>query len=442
MLLVGILSLYLNSNFIERYYLYEEKQQIRRISDQLIAAAGASPTLPAVSPAAEEDIIVVTVEYSPDNDILNRRLNEAFRREGISLRKYWLWEQDQQEAAQKGRKLKIYHQEKLNYSLLTEYLVIDDSFVVVTKIVPSPDKTLALVGKVNGAVFAGAGLLLFLCLSFLVHKIISPLHKIRAAAGAIADLDFVTIDLHTGDELELLAADLNSMSRTLQESHRLLLDKNKQMEELLSNVSHDLKTPVTLIKMYTHGIRDGMDDGTFLDTISTQALRMEQMVERLLSLAKVQQQKYEQRDVNISDELYRLLDEYHLEHREDVELDCRIEDGVTVYTNPEAVYLICSNTLSNAVKYSPDGRISIKLYTDESAAVFQIGNAVSNAGEIDPDKIWEPFYVAEKSRNKEMSGTGLGLAIVKAVCEKNNISCHCTVRDGNISFVFHFSRDK
>lgn len=69
------------------------------------------------------------------------------------------------------------------------------------------------------------------------------------------------------------------MSDKLRESHQLLEEKNKQMKKLLANVSHELKTPIALIKAYTIALRDGMDDGTFLDTVMEQNERMESIVE-------------------------------------------------------------------------------------------------------------------------------------------------------------------
>lgn len=439
LILFIILSLYINANFIERYYLYEEKRQIRSIGDALTENTGTLPERLRILAEENPDMILVAVENHPDNDILNQRLSKAFQSEGISLKKYWLWDQDQSAVTYQGRKLKLYQQGAWNYSLLAEYLLIEDYFVAAAKIVPSPDKTLALVNQVNAAVFVGTGLALFLCLSLLVRKIISPIERIREAAAAIAGLNFVTVDLKTGDELELLADDINSMSLTLQKSHQLLTDKNKQMEELLAHVSHDLKTPITLIKLYAGGIKDGMDDGTFLHTIIVQNLRMEQMTERLLSLAKVQQREYVRQEINISEQLKQLLTEYNLNAEySHVQPVCRISEDIMVHSDPEAIYLIYSNMITNAMKYSADGRVIILLYSDGPDTIFRIENPVAKAAGIDLEKIWEPFYVAEESRNQDMAGTGLGLSIVKAVCEQNRIRYSSTVQDDMIVFTFIF----
>lgn len=435
---IGLFSLYLNMNFFERYFLYEQKNELRNVSDTLIENSNLlEETIAEVQ--KKEDIAVIKIENSLENDILNQRLNEAFISEGIRLTNYWLWVEDQKEVLNKGRKIKIYNQEKFTYSLLVEYILIDNNFIAVTKIVPEIDKTLLLVNKINTIIYIGTGILLFLCISILVKRIIAPIHKIREASNAISNLDFVNIQVKTNDELELLAEDINSMSQNLKESHLMLIKKNEQMEDLLTNVSHDLKTPISLIKMYSCGLKDGIDDGSFLDTIIAQNTRMENIVEKLLNLAKLQQQEYELQNVNISEYLKKLLEEYNLKSNSlGIKFDYKIQDSIMVYTNQEAIYLIFSNVISNAIKYSKDGKVKIELYSDEFNSKFKIENTINDEIEVDIQKIWEPFYVADKSRNKNMSGTGLGLSIVKSACDKFNIKYNCDFQNNIISFEFEF----
>lgn len=434
--LVGTLSLYLNLNFIERYFLYQEKRQLQDIGHVLVQNRDSIEE--AISEIeASEDVIIVRLKNSKDNNLLNQKLKEEFYNQGISLKTYWLWDQDQKEAENSGGKIRVYSQEKLNYSLLVEYISLDEDFIAVAKIIPSLDKTLVLINKITVIVFIGAGMLLFLCISVLVYKIIGPIKKIRETSKEIANLNFKTIEIHTNDELELLAEDINAMSAKLSESHRLLVEKNQQIESLLANVSHDLKTPISLIKMYACGMKDNLDDGTFLDTVIKQNDRMEKMVERLLDLSKVQKQECQMERVNVSSMLKELVAEYEI-HSENLKtyFHCRVEDGIIANTNGEALYLVFSNMISNAVKYSKDGCINIKLCREDSMVVFSIENAVRDASEILMQRIWEPFYVAEKSRNKSMSGTGLGLSIVKAVCEKYNIEYESGMENDFIYFIF------
>lgn len=436
---VTLLTVYCNSNFIGRYFLFKEKKEINAVCDRIISSKHPISET-ACDIESSKDVVIVWVEGSEDNDLLNVRIRDAFLSNGIGLDKYWLWEQDQQEAMEAGRKMRIYQQKKLHYSLLVEYLSIDNQFIAVAKIVPAVQQTLYLVNKVIIVILFGAGFMSFLLISILVQKIIRPLKKIGETAEAISSLEFRTVEIHTNDELETLANHINHMSDNLQQAHMELEQKNKQMKELLSNVSHDLKTPLSMMKAYANGMKDGIDDGTFLDTIKSQTDRMEQMIERLLCLARVQQKEYHFEQINISSCLMELMQDYHLQEKtRQIVLEADIQDNLFIHSNMETVNLIFSNLLSNAMKYSADKRIKINLYQEDEYCVFRIQNRVSTNHSIDTKRLWEPFYVAEQSRNQELSGTGLGLAIVKEASERLGWLCECDLEKGIISFTVTLS---
>lgn len=435
---VVLCSLYLNIHFIERYFLYQEKQDMNNICDKLI---NNKKTILDVIYNIEstEDVLIVCVEKSEDNALLNQRLRKAFLDKGIGLNKYWLWEQDQQDTIRDGRKMRIYSQNKFHYSLMVEYLLLDNNFLAVVKIVPSIEQMLYIVNRISIIIFVGALIIMFILISILIHKITVPLKKIGETAKSISLLNFKTVEINTNDELEILAEDINNMSKSLEKAHKELENKNKQMKELLANVSHDLKTPVALIKAYTSGIKDNIDDGTFLNIIIEQNNRIEQIIERLLNLAKIQQVEYYMESVNISDCLNNLIQKYQLQSEKcNLTFLCTIENSIVVTANLEIVQLIFTNFLSNAVKYAAGECIEVFLCKLENYVQFQIRNKITNKDNIDIKRLWEPFYVAEKSRNKNMSGTGLGLSIVKAATDKYNIFCDCHLNDDFITFIVRF----
>lgn len=435
---VVILSLALNKNFVQRYLVYQEKQEMHRICERILAHSG--PLTDTINKIEDtEDVVIAQVENTQNNVLMNERLQEAFLNKGISLKKYWLWDQDQQDAITNGVKMRIYYQEKLHYSLMVAYMPTDDDFLAIGKIIPSIDQTISLVNRVTVMVFIGAIFIMVVLITILVHKIVAPLKEISEAAKSISNLDFKTVKIHTNDELEILAEDMNHMSRRLKEAQETLELKNKQMEELLSNVSHDLKTPVALIKAYASGIQDGIDDGSFIDTIIIQNNRMEQMIERLLSLAKVNDQDKELRHVNISERLTELIEDYRFQAKNKlVFFDCEVEDNLIISANEDAVHMIMSNLLSNAVKYTSGERISISLKKKEEGILLEVKNQVHIDDESILNRLWEPFFVAEKSRNKDMSGTGLGLAIVAKAAKQYGYSYGCTLENHIITFFIGF----
>lgn len=439
LLVVTLLSIYLNSNFIQRFFLYRDKQDLNRISDELIGAGSAEGV---ARLEAENDVIIALMQGTDDNDLLNERLREAFLSKGISLGGYgnfWLWNQDRREAVEQGRKLRIYQQEKLHYSLMVQYVSMGDSFAAVAKIIPAVTQTISMINLVTACVFSGAALVMILLVFFLVRRITTPLIRIGETAKAIANLDFRTVEVKTGDELELLAGDINDMSGKLRSAHRELEAKNRQMEALLANVSHDLKTPVSLIKAYSSGIKDGMDDGTFLDTIILQNEKTEQMIESLLDFAKLQQQELTEEELCVSDLLSGIAAQYQLQASgRGLALHCQIEPEIMIVTEKAAVSTIFENLISNAVKYACGGTVTLELRRQGDAVCFEIQNEVDENVSIDADRLWEPFYVAEKSRNKNMSGTGLGLSIVRAAAQKYGYDCSCKLSGKAIRFTAIF----
>ena len=104
----------------------------------------------------------------------------------------------------------------------------------------------------------------------------------------------------------------------------------------------------------------------------------------------------------------------------------------------EAVVMILSNLLSNAVKYTEDKQVFVSLHKAENCVILRVENRVNDPRQIDLQQIWEPFVVAEKSRNKAVSGTGLGLAIVKAAAVQSGFRCECGLENDRIIFTVEF----
>lgn len=441
LIIVVSISIYLNMNFIERYFIYQEKKELNRICNQILTNSGNNnkqleKNIKKIE--KKEDVVVASVESLDNNEQLNEQIRQAFLEKGISLKKYWLWEQDQIEAIETGQKMRLYKQDKLNYSLLVNYITKGNYFIAVAKIIPSIERTLNIVNQVTILVFGGAIIVMFLLISVLVQRIISPIQRIGETAKSISMLDFKTIDLHTRDELELLANHINDMSQKLKKNHEDLEEKNCQMEELLANVSHDLKTPIALIKAYANGILDGIDDGTFLNTIILKNEHMEQMVEQLLKRAKINYQNNEKKQICIDEYLYKQIEGFkHQAKVRNLVFHNKIEDNVFCNANEEAINTIFSNLISNAVKYAVGGTIEIMLCKKETSCLFEIANLVDGNNTIDLKRIWEPFYVSEKSRNKNMSGTGLGLSIVKTTLDKYEYYYDCNIKDETIKFSIH-----
>ena len=167
---------------------------------------------------------------------------------------------------------------------------------------------------------------------------------------------------------------------------------------------------------------------------------MARLTEQLLGVSRIGQKEYPEETIALD----RLLQEQVEEQRisavqRKLELSASIEPNQHIRGNAELISTIFSNLLSNAIKYASESGpgIEIRLYGNDAGCHFTISNQMQ-AENLDLDRIWEPFYVGESSRNQNLSGTGLGLPIVKKIAEQCGYGINCAAEDGRIKFTVIF----
>ena len=427
-----------NTQYVERFYLHEKKQVIIKICDELTALLqkGDSPQMAIQNIESAYKVIIVEIGSDPDSDnnTVNDEIQSAFQEKGIGFQKYWFWEEDYNTVLEGKNQIRLYQQEKLNYSLLINYIQEDTSVYAITMIVPDVSDAFQIANQFLIVVTLSTIMIAIIFIVFLIRRITRPLYLFEEFAKSMRNNEFYPIEVHTRDELESVADSLNSMGNQVIEFQQTLQEKNKQMEQLLDNVAHDLKTPISLVQLYARGLKDGMDDGTFLDTILEENEQMSNMVNRLLYLSKIEESKNEVTLINVSDMVKMLIEKYSIFTKENnVEIHSSIEKGIMLTGTDELLQSLFLNLITNAVKYSSGEEIIIELFKQKDMITFTITNETDNKM-LDKEKIWTPYYVGEESRNKKMSGTGLGLSIVKKICDLENYSIRCLQEEGKIIF--------
>lgn len=438
---VIVLTLFINTKFMERYYLHVKKAQLANVCEE-VEMQGNLDWGVVRNLERKHQVVIVQVPDTADNSLLNERLREAFIEKGLGLEKFWLWEEDYRSAMKYGGQMRIYNQGKLNYSLLVEYKKIGQEFLGIAMVIPNVSEMIRMINLGTGILFTLAFLLLLCLLFFMVRRVTMPLGQLAAMAKDMTRGVFPTAAIRTNDEVEALADSFNEMSRSLERAQDALKEKNRQMESLLSNVSHDLKTPISVIKAYTSGMRDGMDDGTFLDTVISQTEKLEQMTEKLLDLSRIGQRAPVLELFDVSILLNAILEEQAL-FMELRGIICHKEivEQAEMFGDQEELAVLFRNLVTNAIKYSAGKEIQVFLTESDDELMFRITNKVSNRDDIDLVQIWEPFYVGESSRNQYLSGTGLGLAIVRAIAKQLGIGCSCKMIEDHICFKITMKRN-
>ncbi|GGG70938.1 sensor histidine kinase [Paenibacillus radicis (ex Gao et al. 2016)] len=265
---------------------------------------------------------------------------------------------------------------------------------------------------------------------YVTRKIIKPLDALRRSAEHITEGD-LTFQLHSSsrDEVGQLVLTFDQMRRQLYDSVQLQLHYEENRKQLLSNISHDLRTPITTIKGYAEGIRDGVANtpeklDKYVGAIHTRASDMEQLVDELLLYSKLDLNKepFSFEQLMLLPFLKSVVEELAIDfdnERVVVSWLATGKDEFFVLADREKLKRVVVNLLSNCLKYmvSQPKRITIGMEEKDGFAIVQIKD---NGPGIHPDAlphIFERFYREEPSRSKAAGGSGLGLAIAKQIIE-------------------------
>lgn len=289
-------------------------------------------------------------------------------------------------------------------------------------------------------VFIGA-LLFILILAFVYSKMISaPLVKINKSAVKMANLDFSSYcDVKSNDEIGSLAKSLNSLSKNLNNALQELKDANKKLEkdiekekklekmrkEFISSASHELKTPLGIIKGFAEGIKDGIYENKkeyYLDVIIDETEKMNDLVLDMLELSKLESKSYKlnKEEFIIDNLFYKVINKfkYHIQDKK-INIEFHIEaKNILVYGDKRKIEQVIVNLFSNAIRHTEIlGNINIGTRMQDMKIYMYVENSGENIPKEKIDKIWDRFYRVEESRYKHSGGTGLGLSIVKNILE-------------------------
>ncbi|MCP3772318.1 HAMP domain-containing histidine kinase [Paenibacillus sp. MZ04-78.2] len=231
-------------------------------------------------------------------------------RKGITLSKFWLTEESMAKLREGERVNKIYNQSKLKSSYLVNFFPVGGDVFAVGESISHSSDTIGIINRFNAYLWIGALVLMFLLCAVFAARIVKPLARLNETAEAILNLSFTKADIKTGDEIESLAHSINRMSDKLEDAHRALEAKNANLRRFISDISHELKTPLSLIQVYASGMKDGLDDGTYADVIRKQSEEMAAMVDRLLELSRLQTEPYRFELVEFQQLLAETLDAY------------------------------------------------------------------------------------------------------------------------------------
>lgn len=279
---------------------------------------------------------------------------------------------------------------------------------------------------------------------FLANRISQPIVKMKNEANKLAQGDY-NAKFETNSFSEI-----NDLASTLDDATEKLSKVNDLRKDLVANVSHDIKTPLTMIKAYAEMIKDiSGDDPTkrneHLDVILKETEYLDKLVGDMSELSKLQSGVIEINRDNFDlkdcvDKVVLLLKQALYEKKIKLKLD--LQESF-VYADEIKISQVIYNFLSNAIKYSDDkSRITIRLKNDEEKTRLEVIDNGSGISQEALPYIWDRYYKVDKNFNRSVNSTGLGLAIAKAILEAHKASYGVESEQGKGStFWFEISKD-
>lgn len=392
------------------------------------------------------------INYDIDYSIFNKS-DIMYAKENISIRKI------------------VNKSNGLNYILLEAKLDNENKIYIRTPIEPIQE-SVALSNKFIYVLGFAAIILGGVAIMFITERFTKPIEELNDIANEMTKLNFkrkYRIN-DSEDEIDELGKSVNTLSDKLEETIHQLKVSNSELEkdieakskidemrkQFISDVSHELKTPIALIQGYAEGLVENVttDEESrkfYSEVILDEANKMDKLVKRLLELMKLE---YEDRKFN--DKKFDLVELINsvvknskvvLEEGK-IEVDFKEENSIFVYADDFYIEQVVTNYFTNAIKNvaEVDGSKTIKIGIKRSKEAGKYRVTVFNTGKkIDEEnlnRIWTRFYKVDTARTRSKGGTGIGLALVKAIMTKYNSAYGVKNKKNGVEFYFDIAEAK
>lgn len=277
-----------------------------------------------------------------------------------------------------------------------------------------------------------------------IHKgIVNPIGELNLAMKKIAEgnLDY-RLSNHYAGEIGELFDNYEDMRLRLKESTDEIMENEKKNRELVSNISHDLKTPITAIKGYVEGIMDGVADtpekmDRYIKTIYNKANDMNRLINELTIYSGIDSNRipYNFQRINVSEYFNDCVEEVGLDlESRHIELNFYnlVSDDTVIIADPEQLKRVTNNIVGNSIKYldKEKGTIEIRILDEIDSIRIEIEDNGKGIAAKDLSRIFERFYRTDASRNSSKGGSGIGLSIVKKIVEDHGGYIWATSKEG------------
>ncbi len=354
----------------------------------------------------------------------------------------------------------------ISYMFLTG--ILDNGYVLYIRMPISPIEESVKISNtvllmIGGITLVVAGIIA----SFISRKFTNPILQLNDIANKMAKLDFskkyrIT---DTEDEINELGRSVNTMSDKLEATIKELQKNNIELEkdieekskidemrkQFISDVSHELKTPIALIQGYAEGLIENVNSDEesrkfYAEVILDETNKMDKLVKQLLELMKLEygKREFDNEKFNINELINEVLRKCSVMINEkNIKVYFENKEPIYVYADEFYMDQIITNYLTNAIKHAEEvekeTKIEIKVEKVSNKIRVSVFNTGENIPEEDLQRIWGRFYKLDSSRNRQDGGSGIGLALVKAIM--NNYQNEYGVKNKKNGVEFYFDMD-
>ena len=354
----------------------------------------------------------------------------------------------------------------ISYMFLTG--ILDNGYVLYIRMPISPIEESVKISNtvllmIGGITLVVAGIIA----SFISRKFTNPILQLNDIANKMAKLDFskkyrIT---DTEDEINELGRSINTMSDKLEATIKELQKNNIELEkdieekskidemrkQFISDVSHELKTPIALIQGYAEGLIENVNSDEesrkfYAEVILDETNKMDKLVKQLLELMKLEygKREFDNEKFNINELINEVLRKCSVMINEkNIKVYFESKEPIYVYADEFYMDQIITNYLTNAIKHAEEvekeTKIEIKVEKVSNKIRVSVFNTGENIPEEDLQRIWGRFYKLDSSRNRQDGGSGIGLALVKAIM--NNYQNEYGVKNKKNGVEFYFDMD-
>jgi signal transduction histidine kinase len=403
-----------------------------------------------ITDVRESQSAINTTSINPiiSNEILNILSQSYERARSFDVQSYYYYSIDDNKEEQ-----------NLVFIVNTEIDSIPHLFISVFPVAHITD-VVTTVRNINFLTFMLVLVILFIASFFYSKQFSKPLITINDATKKLSDLDFenATIEIDNQDEFGELASHINSLSINLQTTLKQLSKQNQQLskqielenqneqkrKDFIRGMSHELKTPLSVIQAASEGLENHVFDTKEsqqiqLKTIQNEVVKTNKLIKNMMAVYRLDNSNYVESYTsfelnhlieNVIDRMTLLIDNKLITLKTNIE-------PVRVTSDKDKLELVISNLINNAIKYTPRNRsIHIVLKTTKTGTRFDIINYGTSIPEESIPQLFEPFYRVNKERSRQDGSTGLGLYIVEQTLQQLGSSCHVENIDDGVHFYF------